>query len=114
LVNANLTLIVEDLGLSPRIVLDAEDKGWLNYEGELSSSATAFAPPDHMAFLPYTSGSTGKPKGVVLTHADQRWWLDCLQRYWPKPAETRALVAVPLYHKNAMAGAIKPMLAAGG
>jgi long-chain acyl-CoA synthetase len=30
------------------------------------------------------------------------------------PAETRALVAVPLYHKNAMAGAIKPMLAAGG
>jgi acyl-CoA synthetase (AMP-forming)/AMP-acid ligase II len=49
-----------------------------------------------------------------LTHAGQLWWLDCLQRYWPTPAETRALVAVPLYHKNAMAGAIKPMLAAGG
>jgi long-chain acyl-CoA synthetase len=116
--NANVPLIVEDLGLNPRIMLDAEDKGWPSYEGQLSSSDAAFAPPalppDHMAFLPYTSGSTGKPKGVVLTHAGQRWWLDCLQRYWPMPAETRALVAVPLYHKNAMAGAIKPMLAAGG
>jgi len=30
------------------------------------------------------------------------------------PPDSRALVAVPLYHKNAMAGAIKPMLAAGG
>ena len=69
---------------------------------------------DHTAFLPYTSGSTGKPKGVVLTHAGQRWWLDCLQRYWPAPAECRALVAVPLYHKNAMAGGIKPMLVIGG
>jgi long-chain acyl-CoA synthetase len=116
--NANVPPIVEDLGLSLRMKLDDEDEGWLSYEDELSSSDAAFAPPalapDHMAFLPYTSGSTGKPKGVVLTHAGQRWWLDCLQRYWPMPAETRALVAVPLYHKNAMAGAIKPMLAAGG
>jgi long-chain acyl-CoA synthetase len=116
--NANVLRIVEDLGLRPRMMLDADNKDWLDYEGELSSSDAAFAPPalplDHMAFLPYTSGSTGKPKGVVLTHAGQRWWLDCLQRYWPMPTETRALVAVPLYHKNAMAGAIKPMLAVGG
>jgi acyl-CoA synthetase (AMP-forming)/AMP-acid ligase II len=116
--NANVPRIVEDLGLRLRVMLDAEDPGWLDYEGELVASDAAFAPltlpADHMAFLPYTSGSTGKPKGVVLTHAGQLWWLDCLLRYWPMPAETRALVAVPLYHKNAMAGAIKPMLAAGG
>jgi long-chain acyl-CoA synthetase len=116
--NANVPRIVEKLGLRCRITLDAEDPSWLDYEGELRASAPAFASPlipaDHMAFLPYTSGSTGKPKGVVLTHAGQLWWLDCLARYWPAPAESRALVAVPLYHKNAMAGAIKPMLAAGG
>ena len=116
--NANVPRIVEDLGLKLRIMLRREGSGWLNYEGELIASDAAFAAPalpaDHMAFLPYTSGSTGKPKGVVLTHAGQRWWLDCLESYWPAPAESRALVAVPLYHKNAMAGAIKPMLAAGG
>jgi long-chain acyl-CoA synthetase len=116
--NANVPRIVEDLGLRLRVMLDAKDPGWLDYEGELDASDAPFAPlmlpADHMAFLPYTSGSTGKPKGVVLTHAGQRWWLDCLLRYWPTPAESRALVAVPLYHKNAMAGAIKPMLAAGG
>jgi acyl-CoA synthetase (AMP-forming)/AMP-acid ligase II len=116
--NAKVPKIVEDLGLRLSVMLDAEKKGWLDYEGELAASDRAFAPPalpaDHMAFLPYTSGSTGKPKGVVLTHAGQHWWLDCLLRYWPMPAESRALVAVPLYHKNAMAGAIKPMLAAGG
>jgi long-chain acyl-CoA synthetase len=116
--NANVVRIVSDLGLRLRIWLGAPEAGWLDYEGELGASDPGFAPPplapDHMAFLPYTSGSTGKPKGVVLTHAGQRWWLDCLQRYWPIPTESRALVAVPLYHKNAMAGAIKPMLAAGG
>ncbi len=116
--NANVPRIVEDLGLGLRVMLDAGNHGWLDYEGQLAASDAACAPPalspDHMAFLPYTSGSTGKPKGVVLTHAGQLWWLDCLLRYWATPPETRALVAVPLYHKNAMAGAIKPMLAAGG
>ena len=69
---------------------------------------------DHPAFQPYTSGSTGRPKGVVLTHAGQCWWIRCLSRYWPTSPDYRALAAVPLYHKNAMAGAIKPMLSWGG
>src|SRR5207244_174555 len=38
----------------------------------------------------------------------------CLEKYWPGNTELRALAAVPLYHKNAMAGAIKPMLQCGG
>ncbi len=36
------------------------------------------------------------------------------QKYWPSPPSARTLTAVPLYHKNAMAGAIKPMLHCGG
>ena len=72
--------------------------------------------PDHLSFLPYTSGSTGKPKGVALTHAGQLWWIRTVQKYWPsrRLLRSRTLAAMPLYHKNAMAGAIKPMLHAGG
>jgi len=35
-------------------------------------------------------------------------------RHWPSDPAGRALVAVPQYHKNAMAGAIKPRLHVGG
>jgi acyl-CoA synthetase (AMP-forming)/AMP-acid ligase II len=116
--NSNVAGIAEALRLGLRIMLDAAAPGWLAYEDALAASPGAFAPPrlshDHLAFLPYTSGSTGKPKGVALTHAGQCWWVGCLDRYWPTPTESCALAAVPLYHKNAMAGAIKPMLSAGG
>jgi acyl-CoA synthetase (AMP-forming)/AMP-acid ligase II len=116
--NAHVARIAEEAGLPFRIALEAAADGWLSYEAGLGASDPAFAPPvlpaGHMAFLPYTSGSTGKPKGVVLTHQGQSWWIGCLHRYWPMPPESRALAAVPLYHKNAMAGAIKPMLSGGG
>jgi long-chain acyl-CoA synthetase len=92
--------------------------GWQAYEPALMAQPASFDPPalspDHMSFLPYTSGSTGRPKGVVLTHAGQLWWIRCVQKYWPSDSSARALAAVPLYHKNAMAGAIKPLLHAGG
>ncbi|MYA34089.1 MAG: acyl--CoA ligase [Gemmatimonadales bacterium] len=90
---------------------------WLDYERALGGSPARFDPPrlgaGHPAFQPYTSGSTGKPKGVVLSHEGQLWWVRCLRKYWPAAPGDRALVAVPLYHKNAMAGAIKPLLQAG-
>ncbi len=116
--NPHVAGIVDSLGLDVPLLLDGAAAGWLGYEDALAESRTDFGPPplgdDHLAFLPYTSGSTGKPKGVALTHAGQYWWIGCLHKYWPTPAESRALAAVPLYHKNAMAGAIKPMLSAGG
>ena len=99
--------------------VDCDDRGsWRDYDAALAEVPPVFEPPalqpDDMAFLPYTSGSTGKPKGVVLPHEGQLWWLRCAQRYWPMEPWERALVAVPMYHKNAMLGAVKPLLQAGG
>jgi acyl-CoA synthetase (AMP-forming)/AMP-acid ligase II len=50
---------------------------------------------------------------VILTHAGQMWWIRLVHRHWPMQESDRALTAVPLYHKNAMAGAIKTVLHAG-
>ncbi len=117
-INARVAQVAEESGVTLRLILGPSVAGWRGYEEELAESTSDFAPPKlpatHPAFLPYTSGSTGKPKGVVLTHVGQCWWIACLHRNWPIPPESRALAAVPLYHKNAMAGAIKPMLSAGG
>ena len=105
------------LPLDRRFALDGAP-GAQSYEQALAAMPDHFAPiaiaADHTSFLPYTSGSTGRPKGVVLTHAGQIWWIRARQRYWPFTASTRAAVAVPLYHKNAMAGAVKPLLFCGG
>jgi len=108
---------VEAAGLAVRLAMDPVPDGWEAYEPALMATPAAFEPPalpgDHPSFLPYTSGSTGRPKGVVLTHGGQLWWIRTLHRYWPSAKDSRALAAVPLYHKNAMAGAIKPKLHAG-
>lgn len=110
--------VVEDAGIDLRWRVGAGGTGWRDYEVELSEAPARFRPPslpsEAVAFLPYTSGSTGKPKGVVLPHRGQVWWVRCLERHWPADPSERALVAVPLYHKNAMAGAVKPLLQAGG
>ncbi len=105
-------------GLGPSLALDDGPEGWEDYETALQAADAGFEPPrlaaDHLSFLPYTSGSTGRPKGVALTHAGQLWWIRAVARYWPSTPDARALAAMPLYHKNAMAGAIKPLLMIGG
>jgi long-chain acyl-CoA synthetase len=50
----------------------------------------------------------------LLTHGGQIWNTDVLRKLDVIDHTERALVAVPLYHKNAMAGAVKPFLLAGG
>jgi long-chain acyl-CoA synthetase len=116
--NAQVAGIAEAIGIPVRLGIELPREGWLDYEHQMGLSDAHFAPTrladDHLAFLPYTSGSTGRPKGVALTHAGQCWWIRCLHKYWPSGPESRALAAVPLYHKNAMAGAVKPALSQGG
>ena len=116
--NPHVAPIAEAMACKTRLLLDGHRPGWRNYGEALEATPARFEPArlqdDHPSFQPYTSGSTGRPKGVVLTHAGQCWWIRCLQKYWPGQPENRALAAVPLYHKNAMAGAIKPMLSWGG
>lgn len=105
--------------LAIRVAIDPDGaEEFEDYEAALAAAPDSFEPdplePDHLCFLSYTSGSTGRPKGVPLTHAGQIWWLGAFLKYWPPADGVRNLVAVPLYHKNAMAGAVKPRLASGG
>ena len=69
---------------------------------------------DDICLQPYTSGSTGRPKGVLLHHGGQIANADTVRRIHLLSADERALVAVPIYHANAMTGAVQPFLMAGG
>jgi len=116
--NRAMAGVAEEAGIGLKLSFADAPPGWQDYESALMAAPAAFDPPalspDHPSFQPYTSGSTGRPKGVVLTHAGQLWWIRTAQKYWPSDPDGRVLAAVPLYHKNAMAGAIKPKLHVGG
>lgn len=92
--------------------------GVLGYEEVLTAASPVLArrrtDPDEICMQPYTSGSTGKPKGVLLAHAGQIWNADVARKAHMLDDGERALVAVPLFHKNAMIGAVKPLLLVGG
>jgi long-chain acyl-CoA synthetase len=69
--------------------------------------------PDAVCMQPYTSGSTGRPKGVPLTHRGQIWCADIVRKCYLFDETEVALLAAPLFHKNA-AMTLKSMLLAGG
>jgi long-chain acyl-CoA synthetase len=106
------------LPLRQRLLLDGTREGFLSFEAEMAMPAAAVEPPaiadDAQAFQPYTSGSTGRPKGAIMTHHGMLWYVAYNQRYWPSTESDRGLVALPLFHKNALRGTVKPMLYAGG
>jgi long-chain acyl-CoA synthetase len=110
--------IAQDLPLRQRLLLDERRDGFLSFENEMAMPGAPFAPPlladDAQAFQPYTSGSTGRPKGAIMTHKGMLWYVVYNQRYWPSSEGDRGLVALPLFHKNALRGTVKPMLYAGG
>src|SRR5262249_34382707 len=120
--NRDAVAIAERLPLDHRVTLDAArhalPPGFTDYEEALASAGASPAPPalgdDTQAFQPYTSGSTGRPKGAIMTHRGMLWYLDHNQRHWPSRPDDRGCVALPLFHKNALRGTVKPMLYAGG
>ena len=116
--NRDAIAIVQRVPLSHRLLLDQNMPGWLAFEEEMAKPAAPVEPPpiadNAQAFQPYTSGSTGRPKGAIMTHHGMLWYVAYNQRYWPAAESERGLVALPLFHKNALRGTVKPMLHAGG
>ena len=94
------------------------DTAVLGYDALMEAASPRFRrrriDPEAVCMQPYTSGSTGKPKGVLLAHRGQIWNADVIRKMACLDHTERALVAVPLYHKNAMIGAVKPFLLCGG
>lgn len=117
-VHADAVSVAQAAPLGHRIALEDAPSGWFDYAAERDASPRLAAPPvlpvDAQAFQPYTSGSTGVPKGAIMTHAGMLWYVAYNQKYWPTQPEDRGMIALPLFHKNAMRGTVKPMLYAGG
>jgi long-chain acyl-CoA synthetase len=91
--------------------------GFVTGPAELQQADPLPVPPPHdpdaPCMQPYTSGSTGRPKGVPLTHRGQLWCADMVRKCYLFDETERALLAAPLFHKNA-AMTLKSMLLAGG
>ncbi len=116
--NRDAVAIAAGAPLRHRLLLDDAQPGFLGFEAEMAKPAAAVTPPqiedDTQAFQPYTSGSTGRPKGAIMTHRGMLWYVEHNQRHWPASPDDRGLIALPLFHKNALRGTVKPMLFAGG
>jgi acyl-CoA synthetase (AMP-forming)/AMP-acid ligase II len=97
---------------------DLMSREWFSFKGKMENASSTLSPAsveeDDPSVQPYTSGSTGQPKGVVLSHGGEQWNIKWYQKLLLFEESDRGLVATPLYHKNAMHGAIKPLLRAGG
>jgi len=116
--NRGALSIAARVPLRVRLLLGRGEPGFQSFEEELAKGGPAVEPPPitdiTQAFQPYTSGSTGRPKVAVMTHRGMLWYVAYNQRYWPSAETDRGLIALPLFHKNALRGTVKPMLYAGG
>jgi long-chain acyl-CoA synthetase len=116
--NRDAVAIAGRVRVRHRMLLDQSQQGLLAFEEEMTKPAAPVEPPpiadNAQAFQPYTSGSTGRPKGAIMTHHGMLWYVAYNQRYWPSAENSRGLIALPLFHKNALRGTVKPMLYAGG
>ena len=105
--------LIEKLVLPAKVSLGGPHPGWMAYEADPGLPLTPAMSPDGDAFQSYTAGSTGRPKGVRLTHRGMLWSVRSTQENYPMDPSDIGLVAVPLFHKNAMRGTVKPALYAG-
>jgi acyl-CoA synthetase (AMP-forming)/AMP-acid ligase II len=116
--NAALVQLFKSIPQERRFGIASAHSGWTPYEAAISAvepKSGLVVGPDHPCAQIYTSGSTGRAKGVVLTHGGQVWHLRThCDLYETNMAPQRSLVVAPMFHKNALAGAVKPMLATGG
>jgi long-chain acyl-CoA synthetase len=116
--NRDAVSIAQRVPLRQRLLLDQSKDGFMSFDDEMAKPGAPVEPPpiaeDAQAFQPYTSGSTGRPKGAIMTHRGMLWYVAYNQRHWPAAESDRGLVALPLFHKNALRGTVKPMLFAGG
>ncbi|MET0679889.1 MAG: class I adenylate-forming enzyme family protein [Burkholderiales bacterium] len=116
-VHADAIDVAQAAPVPHRVSLGTVPPGWLGYAPARDASPRLEVPPelapDAQAFQPYTSGSTGVPKGAIMTHAGMLWYVAYNQRHWPTLPEDRGLIALPLFHKNAMRGTVKPTLYGG-
>jgi long-chain acyl-CoA synthetase len=110
--------IARNPALRQRLSLGQRAEGFLSFEEEMAKPAAPVDPPviadGAQAFQPYTSGSTGRPKGAIMTHHGMLWYVAYNQRYWPCAESDRGLVALPLFHKNALRGTVKPLTTPDG
>src|SRR5262249_17645960 len=110
--------LAQHLPLRQKLLLDERREGFLSFEAEMAKPAVPVDPPpiadDAPAFQPSTPRSTARPKGAIMTHHGMLWYVAYNQRYWPSAESDCGLVALPLFHKNALRGTVKPMLYAGG
>jgi long-chain acyl-CoA synthetase len=100
------------------VVANARDGDGLDYDTWLEDADASRrtghdVAPDDLCMQPYTSGSTGRPKGVLLHHAGQVHNAEMMRRVLMVTSGDRALVSVPLFHANAMSGALLPFLMSG-
>jgi len=70
--------------------------------------------PEDTAMVVYTSGSTGTPKGVELTHANIDAMSAAQDSVVAMDRDTHALLALPLFHVNALLASIIAPFRAGG
>lgn len=108
---SGLPVVAPDVADDPRQRLTGYES-WVRADAHPAAAARVC--PTDACLMPYTSGSTGRPKGVVLTHVGQIWNASTLAALMELDETDRALVFVPMAHKNAMIGIIKPVLFAGG
>lgn len=105
--SCNAAAVEAASGIEHRIMLDAQQDGWIDFDDWISAAPAAFDPPKMsslaMGELCFTSGSTGRPKGVMISHRGALLKLHayaCNERAL-RDGPIRSLIHLPIFHGNA-------------